>query len=211
MPKGGFFVKIIPICPASFSSNTYLLVSGGAALVVDPSVSAEAILRASEKEKVTIEGILLTHGHFDHILSLDVLREVLSVPAAIHEHDAVMLTDGRKNAFYDFFGKERTFGAAERLLSEGDTISLSDETITVLHTPGHTGGSVCYLCGDSLMTGDTLFSNTYGRCDLWSGNEKEMQQSLRRLRSLPPTLTIYPGHGESATLRDALDEVAYLL
>ena len=204
-------MKVIPICPASFSSNTYLIVADNAALVVDPSVSAEAILRVAKEQNVKIQGILLTHGHFDHILSLDVLRETLSIPAAIHEHDAVMLTDGRKNAFYDFFGKERAFGAAEQLLTEGDTISLCDETITVLHTPGHTGGSLCYLAGDALITGDTLFSNTYGRCDLWSGNEAEMQRSLERLRTLPKDLTIYPGHGETARLGDALDEVAYLL
>lgn len=204
-------MKIIPICPASFSSNTYLLVSNGSALVVDPSVSAESILRTVKEQNAELQGILLTHGHFDHILSLDLLRQSLSIPAAIHEHDAVMLTDGRKNAFYDFFGKERIFGAAERRISDGETISLGDETITVLHTPGHTGGSVCYLIDDSLITGDTLFSNTYGRCDLWSGDEAEMQKSLARLRSLPPTLTIYPGHGATARLCDALDEVAYLL
>ena len=204
-------MKIIPICPASFSSNTYLIVSDGAALVVDPSVSAEAILRVATEQNAEIQGILLTHGHFDHILSLDVLRDALHIPAAIHTHDAVMLTDGRKNAFYDFFGKERVFYAAEQLLSEGETLSLANETITVLHTPGHTGGSVCYLAGDALITGDTLFSNTYGRCDLWSGDEAEMQKSLARLRTLPPTLTIYPGHGDTARLGDALDEVAYLL
>ena len=204
-------MKIIPICPTSFASNSYLLVSNGAALVVDPSVSAEAILRTAKEQNAEIQGILLTHGHFDHILSLDVLREKLSIPAAIHEHDAVMLTDGKKNAFYDFFGKERVFGAAEQLLSEGDTIPLGDEKITVLHTPGHTGGSVCYLAGNALITGDTLFANTYGRCDLWSGDEQEMHRSLLRLRSLSPDLTIYPGHGDTARLGDALDEVAYLL
>lgn len=204
-------MKIIPICPTSFASNSYLLVSGGTALVVDPSVSAEAILRTAKEQGAEIQGILLTHGHFDHILSLDVLREKLSIPAAIHGHDAVMLTDGRKNAFYDFFGKERVFGAAERLLSDNETISLGDETITVLHTPGHTGGSLCYLVGNDLITGDTLFSNTYGRCDLWSGSDEEMRNSLLRLRTLSPELTIYPGHGATARLGDALDEVAYLL
>lgn len=204
-------MKIIPICPTSFASNTYLLVSDGAALVVDPSVSAEAILRTAKDQNAEIQGILLTHGHFDHILSLDVLREALSILTAIHEHDAVMLTDGRKNAFYDFFCKERVFAAAEQLLHEGDTIPLGNETITVLHTPGHTGGSVCYLAGNDLITGDTLFSNNYGRCDLWSGNDEEMRQSLLRLRTLPSSLTIYPGHGDTARLGDALDEVAYLL
>ncbi len=204
-------MKILPVCPASFAANSYLLLSAGEALVVDPAVSVDAILRAAASENAKLVGILLTHGHFDHILSLDTLRTSQKIPAAIHAHDAVMLTDGKKNAFYELFGQERTYAAADTLLSEGDTIPLGNETLTVLHTPGHTGGSVCYLCDDFLVTGDTLFSNTYGRCDFWSGNEDEMRNSLARLRSLPQTLTIYPGHGDTARLGNALDEVAYLL
>ena len=204
-------MKIIPICPASFAANCYLLVSGNEALVVDPSVSAEAILNATDQADARLVGILLTHGHFDHILSLDTLRAAADLPAAIHAHDAVMLTDGRKNAFYDFFHRERTYGAAQTMLADGDRIPLGNESITVLHTPGHTGGSVCYLCDDLLITGDTLFSNTYGRCDLWSGDESQMRRSLALLRSLDPNLVIYPGHGATARLGDALDEVAAML
>ena len=204
-------MKIIPICPNAFASNCYLLVSDGEALVVDPSVSVDAILRAAKEEGATLVGILLTHGHFDHILSLDSLRASEKIPAAIHEHDAVMLTDGKKNAFYDFFGQERTYKAAEKTLSDGDLLPLGTELITVLHTPGHTGGSVCYLCDGALITGDTLFSGTFGRCDLWSGDAEKMRSSLSRLRSLDSSLVIYPGHGESARLGDALDEVAYLI
>ncbi len=204
-------MKIIPICPNAFASNCYLLVSDGEALVVDPSVSVDAILRAAKEEGATLVGILLTHGHFDHILSLDLLRAAEKIPAAIHEHDAVMLTDGKKNAFYDFFGQERTYKAAEKTLSDGDLIPLGTELITVLHTPGHTGGSVCYLCDGAIITGDTLFSGTFGRCDLWSGDADKMRSSLSRLRSLDSSLFIYPGHGESARLGDALDEVAYLI
>ena len=204
-------MKICTVCAESFGANTYLLISGCHAIVVDPAVSVSAILEAVRAEDAFLEGILLTHGHFDHVLSLDGLREATGVDAYIHEEDAVMLTDGKKNAFYEFFGKERTYRPAQRLLSDGDTVSLGDEKITVLHTPGHTRGSVCYLCGDILVTGDTLFAESFGRCDLWGGDLEQMRASLSDLRTLDGKITIYPGHGEDSPLRDALDNVAYLI
>jgi len=203
-------MKIRTVCAESFGANTYLLISGCHALAVDPAVSVNAILEAVREEDAFLEGILLTHGHFDHVLSLEGLRAASGVDAHIHEDDAIMLTDGKKNAFYEFFGKERTYGAAEQLLQDGQTLRLGDEKITVLHTPGHTQGSVCFLCDDFLVTGDTLFAESFGRCDLWSGDIEQMRASLSFLRSLDGKLTIYPGHGASSSLRDALDNVAYL-
>ena len=202
-------LRIRPVCEQSFGANTYLLISDHSALVVDPAISVGAILEAASAEEARLEGILLTHGHFDHILSIDTLRSATGVDAMIHEADGMMLTDGRKNAFYDFYRQERRFGAAERLLRGGDVISLGTDKITVLHTPGHTQGSVCYHCGEFLLTGDTLFADNIGRCDLWGGSEAQMAESLRFLRTLPQNLTIYPGHGPSALLGEALDLSAY--
>lgn len=204
-------MRIVTVCAESFGANTYLLISGNEALAVDPTVSVSAILEAAREEDAYLTGILLTHGHFDHVFSLDSLRDATGVNAYIHSEDAIMLTDGRKNAFFDFFGKERTYRPAERLLSEGDKIPLGNEELTVLHTPGHTQGSVCYTCGDILVTGDTLFAESFGRCDLWGGSIEQMCDSLRRLRSLPREMTIYPGHGTPSKLWAALDNVAYLL
>jgi glyoxylase-like metal-dependent hydrolase (beta-lactamase superfamily II) len=197
------------IAPQSFASNCYLAVSGGHALVVDPAVSLSAILTSLGEEGATCEGIVLTHGHFDHILSLDALRDATGAPAYIHKEDAIMLTDGKKNAFYELFKRERSYRAAEKLLSNGDTILLGNEKLTVFHTPGHTHGSVCYLCDGMIFSGDTLFLETYGRCDLWNGDINKMHDSLRSMRNLAPSLTIYPGHGQSGRLGDALDNVFY--
>ena len=163
-------IRVVSVCAPSFGANTYLLVSGCHALVVDPSGSVGAILEPIRAEDAFPDGILLTHGHYDHILSLDGLREAARIEASVHEEDAVMLTDGRKNAFYEFFGKERVFRPADTLLTDGARIPLGEDEITVLHTPGHTPGSVCYLCGKELITGDTLFADTIGRCDLWGGS-----------------------------------------
>ncbi len=204
-------MKIISVCPESFGANTYIIISDCHALIVDPAVSVGAILSALQAEDAIPEGILLTHGHFDHIISLDSLRTASAIGAFIHEQDAIMLTDGRKNAFYDFFGKERTYRPAEQLLSDGQIIPLGNEAITVIHTPGHTQGSVCYHCGDFMLTGDTLFAESIGRCDLWGGSPELMSVSLSKLRDFDPKIKIYPGHGAPALLGNALDTAAYFL
>ena len=121
--------------------------------------------------------------------------------------DAELLPDGEKNAFSLFFGQDRAWRPADHLLCDGEVIALGDAQIKVVHTPGHTRGSVCYLCGDDLITGDTLFADGYGRCDLYGGDWGALCTSLRKLTELSPTLRIYPGHGQGSTLGDALGEI----
>ena len=124
----------------------------------------------------------------------------------IHHEDAEMLVDGKKNAFYQFFGQERTFRPADRLLSDGEEIALGDEHIRVIHTPGHSRGSCCFLCGeDRLITGDTIFAEGFGRYDLFGGDVHLLKTSLGHLRTMNPRLRIYPGHGESTSLQSALE------
>ena len=202
-------MKILTICPESFAANCYALISGEHALIVDPSVSAGAIINAVAEQGATIEGILLTHGHFDHIISLDTLRAQTGAPAMIHEGDAPMLTDGKKNAFFTFFGKDRVYSPADRLLDDGEEIAIGSEVVRVIHTPGHSPGSVCYHCGDFMLTGDTLFADSIGRCDLWGGNQSFIVDSLKKLDDYDRTMTIYAGHGAHSRLGDALDNSYY--
>ncbi len=202
-------MKILSVCPESFAANTYILISGSDAFVIDPAVSANALERALNAEGATLRGILLTHGHFDHTISADTVRDRFSVPLMMHKDDSPMMTNGRLNGFYDFYGKESTHRPAERLLTGGEKIMLGDEEIEVISTPGHSPGSVCFLCPSSeeffLVTGDTLFSDSIGRCDLWQGNEELMSRSLALLAQLNSRMRIYPGHGESANITFALD------
>ncbi len=204
-------MKIVPVCPYSFGANTYLLIADGHAFVVDPSVTVGAITDALKEEGAVLDGILLTHGHFDHTVSVDTVRDALRVPLCIHKDDAEMLTDGHKSSYYTFFGRDCVHKEAEELLCDGSVIALGSEKITVVSTPGHSKGSVCYLCDGFMVTGDTLFADTIGRCDLWGGNENEMRSSLLKLRSYDKSLSIYPGHGAAATLGDALDNSAYFI
>ena len=202
-------MEITTICPYSFGANTYLIFSGNQAMVVDPAVSVEKITNAVAERGAVLTGILLTHGHFDHTVALDTLRKALPIKAYIHKADNIMLTDGKKNAYFDFYGKESRYAPAEVLLEDGDVIQIGNEELRVIHTPGHTGGCVCYLGDGFLVTGDTLFADSIGRTDLWSGSIEAMSASLDRLRQFPADLKIYPGHGAPAILGGALDNSAY--
>lgn len=200
-----------------YASDCWLLTTdSGHAAVIDPSAAAPVILRAVREAfpdgNGQLDAILLTHGHFDHITAVDALRQAVpGVPVYIHTADASMLTDGTRNASALFFGTADVYAPADRLLQDGDSIRLGDEVLSVLHTPGHSPGSVCYLntADGTLFTGDTLFAFGIGRCDLWGGDGAAMRQSLRRLGSLPRTLRIFPGHGETAVLGAALDRALY--
>ena len=205
-------MEIQNLYPGSWGSNCYLLTVGSHAALVDPSADATTLMDAVAVRSAVLDFILLTHGHFDHIVSIDTLRQRTDAPVMIHENDAEMLGDATKNAFYTFFHMDRTYRDADRLLRGGEEIMLGDEVIRVIHTPGHSPGSVSYLCNDQfLLTGDTLFDESYGRYDLWKGNRDDLTRSLSALRTYPQDLTIYPGHGAPARLGIALDMAAYLL
>ncbi len=208
-------MKIISVCPDSFAANTYILLSGNQAFAVDPAVSVNAVERVLLKENAELKGILLTHGHFDHTISADTLRDRFSVPLMMHKKDAPMMTDGKINGFYDFYGKESVHRPAERLLSGGEKLMLGDEMIEVISTPGHSPGSVCFLCPDDdgffLVSGDTLFGDSIGRCDLWEGNEEHLRCSLSLLSQLDGKIKIYPGHGPAANITVALNSAKYYI
>ena len=203
-------MEIQNLYPGSWGSNCYLLTVGEHAAVVDPSADARTIVNAVKCAGARLEMILLTHGHFDHIVSVNTLRDATGAQLFVHENDAGMLTDAHKNAFYTFFRMDRTYRAPEHTLKDGDQLSLGDETIRVISTPGHSQGSVCFDCnGEFLLTGDTLFADGYGRFDLYGGDRELLFHSLGQLRALPQRLPIYPGHGDSALLGAALDNIIY--
>ncbi len=201
-------LEICTLYPRSFGSNCYVLIGEAdgkkSAAVIDPSVDCQEILALLSSKNATLEKIILTHGHFDHILSLDDLRSLTGAPAYIHESDAEMLLDGDKNAYSFFFSEDKKWAAAEELLRDGDKISIGDEKLTVISTPGHSKGSICLLGDGFMITGDTLFADNIGRCDLYGGNMMHMYASLSKLSEFDPKLKIYPGHGDTATLSHAL-------
>ena len=201
-------MEIQNLYPGSWGSNCYLLTVGEHAAVVDPSADAKTIVNAIKCAGAKLEMILLTHGHFDHIVSVDTLRDATGAPLLVHESDTGMLSDAHKNAFYTFFHMDRTYRASDKTFADGEVLTLGDETIRVISTPGHSQGSVCFDCnGEFLLTGDTLFAGGFGRFDLYSGDGKTLMKSLESLKSLPGHLPIYPGHGGSMILSQALHSI----
>ena len=204
-------MEIISLETSGFASNCYILHNGADALVIDPSVSEKKVLGELAKRSLKLNGILLTHGHFDHIWCAKGLREATGAPLYVHELDAEMLTDSKKNAYTTFTGGNFTVGEPDILLHEGDELSLGDEKIKVIHTPGHTRGSVCFDTDEILITGDTLFAEGFGRYDLYGGNLNDLKLSLQRLFKMAESENrwIYTGHGESSTLKTATDRLKY--
>ena len=171
-----------------YQTNIYILSNDREAVVIDPGYEADTILDALEGKQ--LKAILLTHGHFDHVGAVKELVAETGCEVYIHPAEATlppMITDGQLYYTHTY--------------SEGDTVSPIDGVeLTVLHTPGHTPGSVCLLMKDQMFSGDTLFEGSCGRIDLPGGNPQQMLQSLRRLASLQADYTVHPGHGGSTTL-----------
>ena len=161
-----------------------------ACVVIDPGAEPERIRRACDGRR--IEAILLTHGHFDHIGAVEELAKD-GAEIVIHREDAPMLADPRLNASW-LVGWRITAPQASRTVREGEVLSFAGAEFTVLHTPGHTPGCVCYQAGEWLFTGDTLFHYGYGRTDLPGGSMAQLAESLRRLQPLAQQYEIFPGH-----------------
>ena len=201
-------IRCLPL--GALQANCYLLSDEeGATAVIDPGDEAGTILDTGRVGELAVEAILLTHAHFDHLLAADELRRETGAPVYVYETDAPALADPRRSLTVLAKGGAGPL-RADHLLKDGEELRVGRLAVSVLHTPGHTPGSCCFLCGDALFSGDTLFAGSIGRTDFPGGDDQAMAASLRMLAALEPGIRVFPGHGESTTLSKERMENPYL-
>jgi hydroxyacylglutathione hydrolase len=192
-------VKTVSKGPAG--SNCYICSTGRNAFVIDPGCDVRHIEQYIRENRFNILYIFLTHSHFDHIAGLNELKAAYPLAEIyIHEAEADALTDPFMNCSV-LFGDGRSFIEADKFYKDGERIDFCGDAVTVLHTPGHTAGSVCLISGGNIFTGDTLFQGGIGRSDLPGGNTAALISSLKRLTGLDSSLKVFPGHGPSSTIK----------
>jgi len=184
-------LKIDTLCLGSYQTNCYIVRDAGSAacVVIDPGYTPEVVLSHLEAEGLSLEAILLTHGHFDHVGGVRTLAAETDCRVYLCEKELslpAMMTDGP--LFYT------------NTYTEGDTLHLAGLTFRVMETPGHTPGSVCLITENALFSGDTLFAGSCGRVDFPGSSVSDMRTSLARLGALEEDYGLYPGHAESSTL-----------
>ncbi|MBQ3099389.1 MAG: MBL fold metallo-hydrolase [Clostridia bacterium] len=194
-------LKTAKFVVGNFGTNCYFLYDPDnmRSFVVDPGYDFELLEKTINERGFKVEAILLTHAHFDHIMALKALKEYTSAPVYLHEDEAEMLSDPQMN-MTDRYGDPQNCITPDRLLKDGDILKLADDEIKVMHTPGHTPGSCCYITGGVMISGDTLFLENIGRYDFPGGNYKILRNSLSKISALDRDYRILPGHGPSTTL-----------
>ena len=184
-------MKIAMMQLGSYGTNCYIVWDENTknAAVIDPGDEAPSVLQTLQKEGPHLQMILLTHAHFDHIGAVDAIQAATGCKVYLHKADLTLPpemtgTTPHPTDFYD----------------EGDTVTLDSIVFRVLHTPGHTPGSVCLIADDVMFSGDTLFAGSCGRTDFPGSSWMQMESSLRKLHDLPGDYTVLPGHMGSSTL-----------
>ncbi|QDW75566.1 MBL fold metallo-hydrolase [Lachnospiraceae bacterium KGMB03038] len=206
-------MKIEKFVTGIISTNCYLVsnVETHQAVIVDPAAVPKALTEAVERDGLTVEAVLLTHGHFDHTMGLDALLKLWDVPVYVEEEDQEILTDPKLN-LSSAYTAGFTFSDAQSV-EDGQILSLAGFQFQVLHTPGHTRGGCCYYAASEqvLFSGDTLFQASVGRTDFPNSSTLDLLRSIReKLLPLPDETVVYPGHMGETTIGYERDHNPYL-
>ena len=198
-----------------FSANTYVVgEKGHPCVVIDLGSTQQRIIDYIKQNHSSCSGILLTHGHFDHIRGIENFLKTFTCTTFIDNSDDELLDNPRLNGSASLkIGKIQVKVTNKYLLDDEDEINFGNGLLfKVIETPFHTSGSVCFLYEkeNAIFTGDTLFKNSIGRTDLPTGNERLVKNSLEKLKKLDQSIKVYPGHGDETTLKREFENNPYL-
>lgn len=200
--EGKVIIKGMPVGP--IMANCFIIgcEETKLAAVIDPGDEASEILKALAEEKLSLQYIINTHGHFDHVGANKKLKEVTGAEILIHSKDAPMLSKLSVTAAAFGLRAENSPGP-DREVSDGDIISFGKVTLKVIHTPGHTPGGISILTGNHLFSGDTLFAGSIGRTDLPGGDYETLISTIRKkIFTLDEKVIVHPGHGPDTRISD---------
>lgn len=194
------FIETYVVGPLQENSYVAACEESKEAVIIDPGAEAERIYRGVTFHGFTLKYIMNTHGHLDHIGGVAGLVEKSGTPFLLHQDDLYLIEDIDRDPLQAYL-QVASPPRPQQLLNDGDRIQLGTIDFQVLHTPGHTPGSVCFLTGNTLFSGDTLFANSIGRTDLPGGNHEQLLNSIReKLLPLDDDVKVYPGHGNATTM-----------
>lgn len=191
-------MKIVTLHTTMLETDTYVVINGGRAFVVDPGADAERIIAATEAEGAKIEWVLLTHAHFDHIGAAAALQRE-GAQIILHRDDVKLIKSFQNLSV--LAGVKVEHFTPDVTVAGGETLDVAGVSVKVIHTPGHTAGSVCYVAGDVIFSGDTLFALSYGRTDFPTGSFAQLKNSVvNKLFALEGDYKVLPGHEGPTTL-----------
>lgn len=188
----------IRILESDFCSNCYMINNKDEVYIIDPSVSVQ-VIKKHLKENEKVKAVLFTHSHIDHIFYASEYLKEFSCKLYFHKNGLEILKDPYKNCS-KMFGLNIIFRFNDEDYQLIDDSYIIDDFIKCIYTPGHSADSLCFIVEDIIFTGDTLFKMSIGRCDLYSGDYKIMNESLKKLYNIKGNYKIYPGHGADSTL-----------
>lgn len=204
--------KVKRINHRAMDMNSYLLIKQDKVIVIDPGFNGPEIISYCQEHQMIVSVVLLTHGHYDHIRDIHLLKEVYIFDVYVQEKDLSMLSDPDMNysiAFGTYFELDQSIKV--NVFKDESLINLLEEEIKILYTPGHTYGSVMFEYREHIFSGDTLFYDSIGRTDLFSGNFNAIRKTINQLKvSLSNQKMIWPGHGKNGYFKDIKKSNRYL-